>query len=116
MNRNGEYFLAPAYDLINTCIHIQSESDLGLKGGLSPAIETRDVYDSTGHPCRLDFERFAERIGLPKKRSDMVLDMFMEISEKTYALIDYSFLNDKMKRSYKRVIEERRVRFIRMSY
>ena len=115
VNRDGEYFLAPAYDLINTCIHIQSESDLGLKGGLSPDIETSDVYDSTGHPCRLDFERFAERIGLPKKRSDMVLDMFMEIPDKTFALIDYSFLNDKMKRSYKRVIEERRVRFVRKS-
>ena len=63
----------------------------------------------------MDIERFAERIGLPKKRSDMVLDMFMEKNKKTYALIDYSFLNDKMKRSYKRVIEERRVRFIRMS-
>ena len=61
----------------------------------------------------IDFERFAERIGLPKKRSDMVLDLFMVIPEETYALIDYSFLNDKMKRNYKRVIEERRVRFIR---
>ena len=113
VNRDGEYFLAPAYDLINTCIHIQSESDLGLKGGLSPDIDTSDVYERTGHPCRLDFERFAERIGLPKKRSDMVLDMFMEIPEKTYALIDHSFLNEKMKRNYKRIIEERRVRFIR---
>ena len=113
VNRGGEYFLAPAYDLINTCIHIQSESDLGLKGGLSPDIETSDVYDWTGHLCRLDFERFAERIGLPKKRSDMVLDMFMDIPQETYALIDRSFLNDKMKRMYKRVIEERRVRFVR---
>ena len=115
VNRGGEYFLAPAYDLINTCIHIQSESDLGLKGGLSPDIETSDVYDRTGHLCRLDFERFAERIGLPKKRSDMVLDMFMDIPQETYALIDRSFLNDKMKRMYKRVIEERKIRFVRIS-
>ena len=115
MNRRGEYFLAPAYDLMNTCIHIQSESDLGLKGGLSPDIETSEVYDRTGHPCRLDFERFAERIGLPKKRADMVLDMFMEIPQETYALIDYSFFFFFLKRMYKRVIEERRVRFIRKS-
>ncbi len=115
VNRNGEYFLAPAYDLINTCIHIQSGSDLGLKDGLSPDIEKSDVYDRTGHPCRLDFERFAERIGLQKKRADLVLDMFMEIPQETYTLIDYSFLNDKMKRNYKRVIEERRDRFIRKS-
>ena len=115
VNRGGEYFLAPAYDLINTCVHIQSGSDLGLKDGLSPNIEKSDVYSRTGHPCRLDFERFADRIGLPKKRSDMVLDMFMEIPHETYALIDHSFLNDKMKRMYKRIIEERRVRFVRKS-
>lgn len=113
LNRGGEYFLAPAYDLINTCVHIQSGSDLGLSEGLSPDIETSDVYVRTGHLCRLDFEYFAERIGLPKKRADIVLDMFMEIPQKTYALIDNSFLNDKMKRVYKRVIEERRKRFVR---
>ena len=43
----------------------------------------------------------------------MVLSMFMDIPQETYALIDRSFLNDKMKRSYKRIIEERRMRFIR---
>ena len=31
----------------------------------------------------LDFERFAERIGLPKKRAASVLDMFMEIPQET---------------------------------
>ena len=113
VNRGGEYFLAPAYDLINTCVHILSGSDLGLLDGLSPDIEKSDVYDRTGHPCRLDFERFAERIGLPKKRAAMVLDMFMEIPQETYALINRSFLNDKMKRSYKRIILERTERFIR---
>ena len=113
LNRGGEYFLAPAYDLINTCIHIQSGSDLGLSDGLSPDIEMSEVYDRTGHFCRTDFVRFAERIGLPRKRADMVLDMFMEIPFNTYMLIDNSFLNDKMKRMYKRVIEERRERFVR---
>ena len=44
-----------------------------------------------------------------------MLDMFMEIPQETYALIDHSFLNDKMKRTYKRVIEERKTRFIRQS-
>ena len=115
INRGGEYFLAPAYDLINTCIHIQSGSDLGLMGGLSPDIVKSEVYERTGHPCRMDFERFAERIGLPRRRADKVLDMYEEIPPETYALIDSSFLNDKMKRSYKRVIEERKSRFLRTS-
>jgi len=113
INKNGEYFLAPAYDLINTCVHIQSGSDLGLKDGLSPDIEMSDAYDRTGHPCRLDFECFAERIGLPQKRVNKILDMYMEIPKETNILIDNSFLNDKMKRTYKRVIEERRLRFVR---
>lgn len=115
INRGGEYFLAPAYDLINTCIHIQSGSDLGLMGCLSPDIVKSEVYERTGHPCRMDFERFAERIGLPRRRADKVLDMYEEIPPETYALIDSSFLNDKMKRSYKRVIEERKSRFLRTS-
>ena len=83
--------------------------------GLSPEMEKSDVYDRTGHPCRLDFERFADRIGLPKKRAAQVLDMFMRIPQEAYALIDRSFLNDKMKRTYKRVIEERKTRFARES-
>lgn len=115
INRSGEYFLAPAYDMMNTCIHIQSGSDMGLKDGFGPEIEKSDTYASSGHACRLDFERFADRIGLPKKRAKMVLDMFMHIPQETYDLIDRSFLNEKMKRSYKRVIEERRRRFIRES-
>ena len=116
INRRGEYFLAPAYDLINTAVHIHSGSDWGLSGALSPAIEPSDVYDRTGHPCRLDFERFAHSIGLPDKRARMVLDMFMEIPQMTYELINRSFLNEKMKRSYIRTIEERRERFIRHPY
>ena len=101
---------------IATILQMTEEgSDLGLMDGLSPDIEKSDVYDRTLHPCRLDFERFAERIGLPKKRAASVLDMFMEIPQETYALIDHSFLNDKMKRTYKRVIEERKTRFIRQS-
>jgi len=115
LNRGGEYFLAPAYDLINTCVHIQSESDLGLSEGLAPDMEKSDIYKRTGHPCRLDFECFAERIGLPKKRADMVLDMYMVIPHKTIELIDNSFLDEKTKRVYKRIIEERTSRFIRKS-
>lgn len=115
VNKEGEYFLAPAYDLINTCVHIQSNSDLGLVDGLSPDIEKSETYEMTGHPCRLDFERFAQRIGLPQKRADMVLNMFMGIPQETFTLINCSFLNDKMKRNYKRIIEERRVWFLRKS-
>ncbi len=113
INRGGEYFLAPAYDLINTRVHIQSRSVLGLYGGLSPDIEQSDSLYRTGHPCRFDFERFAERIGLPAKRVKYVLDMFVIIPDNVLSLIERSFLNPKMKRMYERVIRERNAWFIR---
>lgn len=115
INKGGEYFLAPAYDLMNTGIHIPNDSDFALEDGLSPEIEKSDVYETKGHPCRLDFERFAQQIGMPSKRTTQVLDQFMAIPSETYALIDNSFLSDKMKRHYKRVIEERNMRFVRKS-
>lgn len=112
INRNGEHSLAPAYDLINTRIHLES-SDLALRGGLAPDIEPSEALVKTGHLCRMDFERFAQRIGLPEKRVEKILNLFMEIPPESYALIDRSFLNDKMKRNYKRTIEQRRQWFVR---
>ena len=112
ISHNGEYFLAPAYDLINTGIHLDGD-DFALKGGLSPDIEPSDAMLRTGHLCRTDFERFADRIALPDKRAARVLDSFSTIHPEVYDLIDRSFLNDKMKRLYKRVIEQRQQWFIR---
>ena len=110
----NDYRLAPAYDLLNTCIHLDGD-DFGLSGGLSPNIEKSDVYDHTGHPCRLDFERFAMLIGLPESRTIRVLDKYIEIPAGTIELINNSFLNDKMKRKYLRIVDERTKRFIRKS-
>lgn len=107
--------LAPAYDLLNTFLHIEG-NDLGLNGGLSLDIEPSDVYDRTGHPCRLDFYRFAMHIGINGLRANKILDEFMEFSPKVDALIACSFFNDdRVRRYYKRIIEERRLRFIRKS-
>lgn len=109
-----DYRLAPAYDLLNTSLHIQGD-DFGLDGGLSPEIEKSDVYDNTGHPCRIDFERFGERIGLMKSRIKRVLDKYMLLPEKTSTLVEHSFLNDKMKRYYLRIVNERISGFQRAS-
>ena len=112
---NGhDYRLAPAYDLINTSLHVNGD-DFGLDGGLSSDIEKSDVYDRTGHPCRLDFERFGERIGLVKKRIDRILNKYIGFSEVAKRLVDHSFLTDKLKRNYVRIVSERISRFNRVS-
>ena len=109
-----DYRLAPAYDLMNTSLHVLGD-DLGLNGGLSPNIEKSDEYNRTGHPCRRDFERFGERIGLVASRANRILDKFMRMPESAMGLVDCSFLNDNMKRYYLRVVNERIARFNRVS-
>ncbi|MCD8287245.1 MAG: HipA domain-containing protein [Porphyromonadaceae bacterium] len=109
-----DYRLAPAYDLLNTGLHMRT-SVFGLDGGLSPNIEKSDVYDKTGHPCRLDFERFGARIGIIRPRLARILDKYMEIPAAAQILISRSFLSDKLKRSYLRSLTERTARFVRLS-
>ena len=109
-----DYRLAPAYDLINTSLHLQGD-DLGLDEGLSTNIEKSVVYIRTGYPCRRDFERFGEQIGLVASRANRILDKYMHIPESTDSLVERSFLNEKMKRYYLRIVKERIERFIRVS-
>lgn len=112
---NGQdYRLAPAYDLLNTSLHVNGE-DLGLEGGLSPDIEKSDVFDKTGHPCRLDFERFGNQIGLVKRRNDKILNKYTSLPGDALNLIAQSYLPEKAKRNYTRIVNERITRFIRES-
>lgn len=112
IRQGQDYRLAPAYDLLNTCLHIIGD-DFGLEGGLSPAIDKSEVYISSGHPCRVDFERFGERIGIVKSRIDKILDRYMDLPSAAEAFVGRSFLNDKMKRHYLRIVRERIARFKR---
>lgn len=114
IRQGGDYRLAPAYDLLNTSLHVISD-DFGLDGALSPDMEKSDIMDKTGHPCRLDFERFGEKIGLTDARVKRVLDKYMAIPELVTKLVGNCFLNDKMKRKYLRIVDERVKRFVRKS-
>ncbi|MGN1173206.1 MAG: HipA domain-containing protein [Muribaculaceae bacterium] len=107
-----DYRLAPAYDLMNVFLHVNGD-DFGLDGGLSLDIEKSDVYEKTGHACRADFMFFAEKIGVLPLRATAILDRFMCISDQVVRLIRNSFLSEKMKRNYMRIISERTSRFVR---
>lgn len=109
-----DYRLAPAYDLLNTSLHVRGD-DFGLEGGLSQNITKSDVYINTGHPCRLDFERFGELIGLVDTRLNKILDKYSQLPDSAILLVKNSFLNEKMKRDYLRIVKERIARFNRVS-
>ena len=110
---DGDLQLAPAYDLINTHIHLD-DSDFAMRDGLSRTLEKSDSYERTGHPCQDDFSRFGLQIGLSSKRVEAVLKPFMIFPNEVKQLIERSyFSDDKLKRTYWRTIEERRQRFVR---
>jgi len=112
IRQGADYRLAPAYDLLNTSLHVNGD-DFGLDGALSPDLEKSDAYVHSGHPCRQDFARFAEGIGLLGSRSAKIMDRYMELPAEAISLIGRSFLGDKMKRSYLRIVRERIARFTR---
>lgn len=113
LNNGKELTLAPAYDLLNTCLHVDGP-DFAMNGGLSKNIEMSETYERTLHPCRADFQSFARLIGINDKRAKRILDSFMEVPDTVDGLISRSFLfDDKTKRTYRRVIDQRTSRFKR---
>lgn len=113
--KDNEVRLSPAYDLINTAMHVDGD-ELALKDGLSPKLEKSDIYDRKGHLCKTDFERFGQLIELPSSRIKKTINQFSVFPKMVYELIDSSYLRtDKLKRKYIKIIEERRCRFIRES-
>lgn len=94
---DGEYHLAPAYDLINTSLHLYEPRIFALDKGLfregMQLSDTRSVN-------RADFEEFGRRIGLAPRLVKRELDTFASEQALAKELIDRSFLSDKLKRYY----------------
>lgn len=109
---NGDYVLTPAYDLMNTSIHVNDE-DFALQGGLIPKADYSDVYNQTNHPCKDDFITFGTRIGVLQSKLTSIINLFSTEQPKVYELIENSFLDEKVKRMYRQSYIERLHRFQR---
>ncbi len=58
---NGDYLLSPAYDLLNTRLHV-ADSDFALDTGLFADGYQSEVFRRTNHPGLSDFVAFGQRI------------------------------------------------------
>lgn len=94
---DGEYHLAPAYDLINTSLHLGIPRIFALDKGLFK--EGMQLSD-TSSIGRKEFEEFGHRIGLASRLIKRELDVFAAEYPLAKELIDRSFLSDSLKRSY----------------
>ena len=88
----GDFRLSPAYDLLNTRMHIE-DSDFALDDGLLPKNLVKGKVMQ-------QFLSLADRAGLSQGQQSEVLDKMLSNPEKVTILIDASYLGDKAKRNY----------------
>ena len=88
----GDFRLSPAYDLLNSRIHVD-DSDFALEDGLLP----RNLAQGT---IGKQFFTLAEKAELNEKQISKIIESFRGNCERVEQLIQASFLNEKTKRNY----------------
>jgi serine/threonine-protein kinase HipA len=107
------YILTPAYDLLNTRMHLPNESACALDL-FEPDFETEN-FKVNGFYAHDDFFEFGTRIGIPPKRVYRFLNEITGRESDMGELIDISYLDDSLKVRYKEMVNER-IRALRYSY
>ena len=88
----GDFKLSPAYDLLNSRIHIE-DKDFALDEGLIPA------RMGQGNVAK-QFQLLADYAGIQEKQMNAILALMVSKTENVKNLIDASFLKDGIKRNY----------------
>ena len=103
----GDYLLSPAYDLINTKLHVD-DSDFALDRGLFADDFKSEKYKNGVHPTKSDFEEFGKRIGVAESRIDKLMTPFLVKQPLMETLLSRSFLTDANKRGYLMMYQTKR--------
>lgn len=106
-SEQGDYILAPAYDLICTALHI-ADSSLALRDGLYKGDTEEASYQIFGTYTKQSFLVFAEKAGVPVAMAATIIDEMIQGTTKAIELIERSFLSTEAKRRYIEIIGEKR--------
>lgn len=104
---SGDYILSPAYDLINTSIHIPNDSFFALDEGLFSDNYKTESFKALGYYAYNDFYDFGLRIGMLKKRIKALLNKYCTENKVVSMLIKHSFLSKPIKDIYLAQYKER---------
>jgi serine/threonine-protein kinase HipA len=88
----GDYRLSPAYDLLNSRIHME-DRDFALEDGLLPSNLSKGNI-------RRQFELLASEAGINESLFREMISMMLSRSDLVEKLVAASFLNERTKRSY----------------
>jgi len=110
--QNGLYQMAPAYDLLNTRLHIE-DGDMALEEGLYAGDYTHPSFEKSGYYAYDDFYDFGIKIHLKEQRIQAFLANFLDKSDQVLSLIKRSFLSEVMQQKYAALYQDRlrRLRF-----
>ena len=88
----GDFKLSPAYDLLNSRIHVE-DRDFALEFGLLPP-------NAAQGSVAKQFQKLADRAGIPEKQSQAILAALVSKSDAVEQLVQASFLKERIQRSY----------------
>ena len=100
--KNGDYVLSPAYDLMNTRIHVDEESSFALSDELFKEWYWSNcrINNAQHHPCKEDFIEFGKVIGINKNRVNKLSEPFLKKQIGVENLVKRSFLDEDTKSQY----------------
>ena len=88
----GDFRLSPAYDLLNSRMHID-DKDFALSEGLLPPKDTQGKIHE-------QFYTLGEKAGVTQKQIDKIFGILTSHVEEVKQLIQHSYLSDRFKRNY----------------
>ncbi len=103
--QTGEYNLSPAYDLLNTRLHLPDESRTALEL-FKDGFET-ESYKANAYYAYDDFVVFAQKLGLVESRSKRILEHVITAKQDVLSLIECSMLPEECKQLYSQHVEDR---------
>lgn len=107
----GDYILTPAYDLVNTRLHLTVEPDTALNFFKDDFIT--EEYKAGSKYTKVDFLELGLRFGILKDRAEKILLRFTAKEKEIIEKVDQSFLPDDLKRTYIELVRERRERLVK---
>jgi len=101
----GDHVLSPAYDLVNTRLHLPQESALALEL-FADEFET-ESFQQNGFHRREDFRELAERFRMKPERAERLLDRVAGLDAKAENLLEASLLSVEARKGYRHILADR---------
>lgn len=107
---DGDYILAPVYDLMCTRLHID-DNDIGLQEGLYEGDLESVSFLKFGVYTYENFIELGEKIGIPSRRSAKIIEQLLKKIPEVGPLVQRSFLSEELKIQYMEHLREKERRF-----